>query len=268
MGWRDLRNRWDFALRSRLRWHRRGARLVAEPKLDLFAHLPADRRDACEATELRLRQTYHLDDLAARTDRANYRENLYYLDLLERAFTAADVELPDPLAAADIGVSHWFYVQALWSLLSHWRADQPRRVELTGWEVDAWVLHSDLRARYDHALAHLAARPGVRFVPGAFTRAPERFGCVTLLFPFVFPRDHERWRLPRPLFDPERLLTDAWESLATGGTLVVVNQGAAEAEAQRELLGRVGIEPRAWFVHESSLYQYRISRNVGVARRP
>ena len=267
MGWLSLRNRLDYGLRCRLRLRRRGVRLRHERKDDLFGHLSAGDRPAAEALAARLRADYRLDDLYTHSDRRGYRENLYYAHLVETALAAAGRVLPDPLRAADVGVAHWFYVRALHAVLSWWGASCGRSVDLTGWEVDAWRLHADLHARIDHAEAQLAGLPGTRYVPAAFTAQPGACDWVSLFFPFVFPRDHLRWGLPTPLFAAEDLLAAAWASVAPGGLLVVVNQGAAEAAAQARLFARVGVAPRASFTYESALFQYKLDRRVWVAVR-
>jgi hypothetical protein len=270
MGLGDLRNRLDYAARQRLRLRPRGRKPVrrrAEAKDGLYDHLPPAERDRAEARAAELLAGYRLHALHGSSDRRNYRENLYYLDLLERCLGASGADLPAAVRAVDIGVSHWFYVQALYAALRWWRCPSGRQVALTGHEVDAWRLHVDLRPRHDHALAHIGEMPEVRYVPEGFTAQPGSFDWVSLLFPFVFPRDHVRWGLPRRLFSPDALLAAAWASVAPGGLMVIVNQGEAEHAAQRAMLEAANIAPAAAFQHESPLYQYRLSRWILIARR-
>jgi SAM-dependent methyltransferase len=262
MSLRAWRNRWDYALRQALRLGRGGARLRSEPKDDLYA----DRPDVA-ARAAQLRRDYDLEDLWRRADRRNWCENLYYLELLERALAAAEIDLPARVEAADIGVSHWFYVQALAALLRRWRAPDGRQVQLTGYEIDAWRLHLDLRTRFAHAQAHLAGLPDATYVPAAFEPRPGAFDWVSLLFPFVFVDDHLGWGLPTRLFDPAALLAAAWDSLKPGGVLVIINQGEAEHAAQLKLLARAGIAPRAVISGESGLFDYQLPRFVVVALR-
>jgi hypothetical protein len=263
MGLFEWRDRWDYRLRQALRLRRRTPVVYRpEPKDGLYADPP---ELAARAEELR--RVYRLDDLFARTGRDNWAENLYYLDWLERCLETADVTLPARVAAVDIGVAHWCYVSALHALLCRHRCPEGRAVTLTGFEIDAWRLHLDLHARHDHALAHMAGLPGVRYVPEGFSAQPAAFDWVSLLFPFVFTADHRRWRLPSRLFEPRRLLDDAWRSVAPGGVLVILNQGDAEHDAQGELLAAAGIPARDVPAGESGLFQYSVSRRGWVAQR-
>ena len=138
---------------------------------------------------------------------------------------------------------------------------------LTGFEADAYRVYWNFYSRYDYALAHMRDLPDVRFLPQKFERQPGAFHFVTILFPFVFVRDHLNWGLPRGMFAPEQLLANAWASLAPGGLLVIVNQGEAEHDAQREMLMAAGLKPVAAFCHESLLFRYDLLRYVLVACR-
>ncbi len=261
-----LRNAVDYPLRQLFRWRRRGLRFRNEPKDHLFDHLPPAQQLAAETIEARLRRTYHLAALREDSTRQNYRINLFYLELLERACDEAGVSLPDPVRAVDIGPSHWFYVQGLYALLRHYQSPADRAVDLTAYEADAWRVYRDLRSRLDHAVAHRRDLPA-RYLPEAFVPQPGGWDVVLLLFPFVFRRDHLRWGLPRRLFDPRRLLESAWASVAPGGALWIVNQGEAEHQAQRASLEALGIPVAAALAHESLLYHHDLVRHALVARR-
>jgi SAM-dependent methyltransferase len=255
----DLRNRLDFSLRRRIHWRRGGQNPAPHPLVDPFANLPSDDRAAAEANARRLLADYDLSQLtnAASED---FRENLFYLELLERLFEQSGVMLPDPLAAADIGPSHWFYVQAEAALLKGWRAPHGRQFHLTGYEIDPYRVYADLRSRMDHAEAHMRDLPDVRYLPQAFSRSPGGFDVVLMLFPFIFMEDHLEWGLPGNLFQPDALLKDAWDSLRPGGLLGVVNQGQAEHDAERRSMARLGIRPMAAFRHDSLFFHYDLPR--------
>jgi SAM-dependent methyltransferase len=270
-----LRNALDYPLRQFFRWRRAGLRLRNEPKDNLFTHLPPDQRASAQATADRLQARYSLDYLRAHSTARNFRENLFYLELLERALDSTDltgrVKLRfaqdlSGLRAADIGPSHWFYVHALYGLWQWWGGAQ-REVTLTAYEGDAFRVYHDLHSRWDHAQAHKQGLPEdrVRYEPHAFTRQPATFDAVTMLFPFVFIKDHLEWGLPRGAFDPAQLLAEAWSSLKPGGVLILVNQGEAEHAAQRQMLEQQSIPVSAAFRHDSLLFQYDPPRFVLVA---
>lgn len=262
-----LRNALDYPLRQFFRWRRPGLSFRNELKDNLFAHLPAAQRAEAQAVADRLQARYPLDYLKTHSTARNFRENLFYLELLERALNAAKdrTQLParSALNVADIGPSHWFYVHALYTLWQRWDCRRaPRDVTLTAFESDAFRVYVDLYSRWDYAQAHRRGLPEdrVRYEPRAFTRQPAMFDAVTLLFPFVFLKDHLEWGLPRSAFDPAQLLADAWASLKPGGVLISVNQGEAEHAAQRALLARQNIPVNVAFRHDSLLFQYDLPR--------
>ncbi len=263
-----LRNALDYPLRQFFRWRRAGLSFRNEPKDNLFAHLPAAQRAEAQAAADRLLARYPLDDLQAHSTRCNFRENLFYLELLERALNAsqnlAGLQGRSALNVADIGPSHWFYVHALYALWRCWGrgAEPPRDVTLITFESDAFRVYVDFYSRWDYAHAHRRGLPEerVRYEPRAFTRQPAMFDAVTMLFPFVFLKDHLAWGLPRGAFNPAQLLADAWASLKPGGVLILVNQGEAEHTAQREMMTQQNIPVSAAFRHDSLLFEYDLPR--------
>jgi len=262
-----IRNQLDYPLRQLVRWRRPGLHLRNEPKDNLFGDLSPDERLIAEAGARRLLVAYRLHTLYTASTRRNYRENLFYLEMLERALREAIVDLPPAVYAADVGCSHWFYVKALYGLLSWWSTDQPRTVYLDGFEVDAFRVYADLHSRYDHAQSHLGSLPGVRYITTPFTTQPGKYDLVTMLFPFVFRRDALEWGLPHYLFRPRELLAEVWHSVRPGGTLIVVNQGEAEHREQQALMAEAGIKLTGAFRHDSLFVHYTIPRFVLVARR-
>lgn len=263
----DARNRLDYPLRQLFRWRRAGFRIQPTVQADPFAALPEQDRPPARALADRLVNTYHLQDFAAQTTPINYRENLFYLHLLESALNASQINLPESIRAADIGASHWFYVQALAALLRWWQTPNPRRIDLQGFEIDAYRVYADLHSRFDHALGHMRGLAGVTYIPRGFSEQPAGFHLIFMLFPFIFPDDHLKWGLPGNLFQPRRLLQAAWQSLLPGGALIMVNQGEQEHRAQRALLEAAGIPIQAAFRHDPLLFRYSLDRYVLTARR-
>lgn len=263
----SFRNILDYPLRQLFHWRRHGLRFINEPKENLFCHLAEPDRSQTQTIATRLLKEYHLEGLISSSSRDNYRENLYYLSMLESAFNAIIPQFPDCLVAADIGSSHWFYVQALFSALKWWQAPCGRKIILTGFEGDAYRVYSDFHSRYDHALAHIGGLADVAYKPIAFITQPATFDIITLFFPFIFLPDHLEWGLPSSLFDPLSLLKDAWLSLKPDGLLFITNQGETEQQKQLELLNQAHIPVTASFPFESMLYQYDIPRFITIARR-
>jgi hypothetical protein len=264
----NLRNGADYPLRQFFRWRRGDVHWKNEPKDDLFADLPAAERQLAEQMALNLCQTYHLDPFYHHSRARIYRENIYYLALLQEALRRAEVRLGDAITCADVGPSDWFYVQALSALLRWYDSAQGRKVTLLGFERDAFRVYADFHSRYDHALTYLKGLEGVTYIPKAFEAQPHRYDLIFLLFPFVFLADHLRWGLPKRLFQPHALLTAVWESLKTNGGLVIANQGLDEHEEQQRLLNEAAIPIRAAFRFDSPLYHYAMDRYVLVAIHP
>lgn len=263
----DLRNRADYSLRQRIGWRRSGLRFKNQPKDGLFQRLPPPLRQKYENRATALEKTYLLTGLRENSSADNYLENLYYLDMLEKALEASGKALPGELSAADIGCSSWFYVRALAALLRRWESPAGRIITLEGFEADPYRVYADFHSRMDHAAAHLQGLEGAVYHPGPFTRQPERYHLITMLFPFVFIDDALRWGLPAALHRPEDLLAVASASLKPGGLLIVINQGAEEHARQRQMLEQAFLPVVAAYRHEPLFYSYETDRYVLVSAR-
>jgi hypothetical protein len=262
-----LRNAVDYPLRRFFRWRRGGFALDRQAKNDSFVHFPPEKRRLAEDTARVIGRNYHLDEFSRDSSAVNYQENLYYLQLLEEALNLSGASLPADIAAADIGPSHWFYVQALYALLRWWKFPSGRSVSLAGYEIDAYRVYTDFYSRFDHALAHMRGLPGVTYIPEGFTLQEGRFHLITMLFPFVFEQDHLYWGLPSSAFRPDHLLEHVWQSLHPGGVLIIVNQGEEEHQAQKQRLQNFQIPIIAAYRHDPLLFSYSIDRYVCVCRR-
>jgi len=140
-------------------------------------------------------------------------------------------------------------------------------VRLYGYEADAYRVYADFHSRYDHAIAHINDLSEVVFIPKPFQRQASTYDVITLLFPFVFLRDHLEWGLPRGNFDTVHLLEDVWNSVKPGGLLVMVNQGAEECKVLHELCEGSQVAVQSTWKHASVLYEYELERFVSTAVR-
>ncbi len=256
-----LRNAIDFPLRQLFRWRRKGLVLAQEDRKDLFALIPPSEKTTAERLAARLIREYHLENSLEPGSNRKYLENLYYLELLEKALRMAQVEFCDSVHAADIGVADWFYVQSLAACLRYF-GGKKRQIHLDGFEVDAYRVYSDFFSRMDYARAYMGDTPDVFFYPDHFTAVPCQYDLVTQFFPFVFMKDHLKWGLPAPMFDPGELLNLVIPSLKAGGVLVIVNQGEDEHSTQMKLLETHCLQPVHVFRHESVLFSYYLPRYV------
>ncbi len=237
-------------------WSRGGLQLDREPKERAFS-TPAAR-----TLEKRLLEVYDLEDIRRRGSAENYRINLYYLDLLEKAFDQLDYPLPQRLHVADIGCSTWFYVRGLMAFLLNYRCQAAREVQLYGYEVDAFRPYFNFYSRLDYARAYSAELKNARFIPEAFKPQALPFDMITQFFPFIFIEDHLEWGLPGQLFSPVELLQRAWANLKQGGLLLIVNQGEQEHIRQKEMLSALGAEADLAFCMQSPLCHYKIDHYV------
>ncbi len=261
----DLRNRVDFTLRQCIGWRRPGLKFKNQSKDGLFLQLSEALRQKTETRAAALEKKYDLEDLRENSTADNYLENLYYLDMLEKALDASGRQLPGEVLAADIGCSSWFYVRALAALLRRWGCPTERNMNLEGYEADPYRVYADFHSRMDHAAAHSQGLQGVVYRPRPFTRQPERYDLIIMLFPFVFIDDALRWGLPAGLFHPEALLAGAVASLKPGGLLVVFNQGEKEHARQRQMLEQACLTLRASYRHDPLFFSYKIDRYVLVS---
>ncbi len=189
-------NEIDYRLRQFFRWRRQGLQKSGDLTTDIFAHLHGLEKDKAVKVASRLVETYHLQPLRSNTTPGNFRENLFYLSMLEQSFDHFGMSFPDPLRVVDVGVSHWFYVQALSAFLRYYHSQNPRTINLDGYELDPFRVYSDLHSRYDHALVNINDFPGVSYHPEGFKPTDKIFDIAFQFFPFIFIKDHREWGIP------------------------------------------------------------------------
>jgi hypothetical protein len=259
--YRVLRNMVDYSLRKRLKV-RKPVRDVKpaglEHALDILQE--EDQREA-----QRMISSYGLEALVARGTRRDILENLFYLDMIVTGLAGANVQLPvGKLTALDVGVGHWFYVNALYAALRQWRATSPRQVELLGFETDPNRVYEDGHSRTDWADWYLRGVPEAVYIPEDARRFSTQCSVAFMLFPFVFATDADKWGLPRSVFQPVELLQHVWKGLRTGGALVVANQGRDEADEQKRLFAKAGVPPTWGTRFASPFFRYKEPRFVYV----
>lgn len=156
-------------------------------------------------------------------------DNHAYLDLLERAFAALGVAVPQGGRVQDAGSAGFRYAAALDAFF------QP--AALTGIEVEGHRLLRDGRSRIDHARGYVAPFPHARFVVADYAVFDEPADVITMFYPFVTVAPLLAWRLPLKVFAPEAWFARAARNLIPGGLLVVVSHGDDEAGIAKRLCG-------------------------------
>jgi len=263
----NLRNQVDYPLRQFFQFRRRIVPLKHKRVLCDYSHLSDLERNKALQIEDRLATKYHLEDFKRDSKPGNYYENIFYLHMLEETFTRLDMILPQKILSADIGTSHWFYIQALQAFYTWFMTEQPRQVHLEGYEVDAYRIYADFHSRFDHALSHIGSLPNIQFIPSRFKEHGGVYDVITLFFPFVFNKDSIEWGLPQRLHQPEELLRSAWNSLKPGGVLMIVNQGEDEHHAQLSMLEKESIPVKIFFRMDPLLFQYDLCRFIMAATK-
>lgn len=235
-------NSMAFALRRQLSWSRGVPALRQEDKDGLFAAAAPELAAALERREADLDTRYDLGALRSCSTRADYRENLYLLDALERVCAGLEWSPGRPLRVLDVGARNWNYVFGLHRFFSHHGSRDPRPVELLGLEIDGHGIYQDLHSRADHAQAYVRqlGQPEVRYEVMDFldyrndpSSGGPGFDAICLLFPFLTRYALLSWGLPLSCFEPRRLLAHAVALLRPGGRLIVFNQ----TDRERDLLG-------------------------------
>lgn len=243
--YRALVNAIAFPLRRRIAYSRAGlAPAPADPEPVIAAHPRQERMRA-------LVQTYrprldHLDERAI-------LEVLDKLHLLDRAAEAVRWSPAGSIAALDVGARDFRYAAALHAF---WSRFAPVSA-LTGIELDPFQVLQGGHSRGDHGRWHAAQLPGTSFVAGDVRDLEGSFDAISMLLPFVHPLPLVAWGLPIGELRPEEIHAHVWNSLKTGGILILTNQEELEAELGGEVLARVGITPAARFAIDDPLLPQR-----------
>ncbi|MSP26781.1 MAG: hypothetical protein EXR75_16890, partial [Myxococcales bacterium] len=223
--WRSPLNAVRFALRRTLRFRRGTPTLVDETKEALFDYLTGAERTDAETRERELCRRYQLEALRGRSTRIDYRENLYVLDALEQLMgehpLGASTAAAQSLRVVDVGSKNFSYAFALERFMSRHASTPPRVVQLTGVELDGFVVYRDFYSRADYAGAYLAQLPdgAARYEVADFCEFPGVFDVVTMFFPFVTESALLSWGLPLGSFAPENILRHAL-AVAPSGLLL------------------------------------------------
>jgi hypothetical protein len=131
-------------------------------------------------------------------------------------------------------------------------------------ELDAHRRYWTLRTRRAHGEAMAAAFPGCAFHAADVRTRTGSYARITWFLPFVLEAPHRAWGLPAASFAPAEVVAHVLGLLAPGGTMLVVNQGEAEAQAQKALFatcqGRASVQVAALGRVESELSPFRKPR--------
>lgn len=236
VAWRLVFRVWDLANRGA--FGRRRRRFRPRPSLvvtteSLEGLYPAGSE--AEREERRLRDAYGLE---WPDERANFRENLHVVSLLEAALAEHASELPAELTVLDVGAKDWHYLAGLRRFLQRVGFPAGRSLSVTGVELDPYFRYDDGYTRYDYAQHYMHGCPECRYVSGDVRAHAGAYDLALVLFPFWREREVLEWGLPSEYFDLDGLLTHV-RGLVKPGGLLLVTAFCSEAPWAEQALGRL-----------------------------
>jgi SAM-dependent methyltransferase len=204
-----------------------------------------------------LERHYDLNRWGQVCNRAEWQENLYILDLLDRLLGRHEGMISPCL---DIGCKNGVYFPALATYSG------------SGWdgiELDAFRRYLNLASRRDHG--RFMARPfDCHYIAGSLLELnpAQPYRLITWFLPFVAEGPLSAWGLPRCFYQPVALLARAWQLLAPDGTLLIINQGEWESQVQRRLFTACAVEVEFLGQTESEFSPFKQPRYAWRIHKP
>ncbi|MEI7474879.1 MAG: hypothetical protein WCK67_08880 [bacterium] len=228
----NLKNKFDYYLRQKLKFKRGFFPLENEVKNDLFKVCPKENK--AQEEEQRIYERYKLDNLKNNCTIRNYLENLYIIELLESVFNLKETD--KNISILDIGSKNWFYAQGEYQFFKHNYIK--KEIKLTGVEIDAYRVYSSLFSRFDSAIKNIDGLENVEYIADNLLNINKKYDYITWFFPFVIKEPLLHWGLPMTLFKPQELLLHAYSLLNKNGQMLIMNQGEKEYQIQKNLLSK------------------------------
>lgn len=253
----NLKNNIDFFLRQRLSFSRKNYFEQNEDKEGLFEGDVAER-------EKFLLEKYDLEALKSNSTRQNYRENLYLLDILDK-YLASNLSATQPLSSSailDIGCKNWSYAKAEYAFFKKYC----QNLQLDGIELDANRLYSNFFSRKEAAKFYTKGM-NTNYIEGDFLKHSGEYDFIIWILPFVVENPLIKWGLPLKYFQPEEMLKKAYDLLKEGGSMLILNQGEAEHEAQIKLCEELKIKYTTFGEVKSDFMNYNIERHLTLIKK-
>jgi len=180
-----------------------------------------------------------------------HRVNGYTFDILSKSLRP---EYKNHLRVLDIGSKNWEYVRGEYKFFKQYCEE----LSLDGVEIDAYRLYSNFYSRYEYAKFYIKDLAGANYYPDDLLNIQGEYDYIIWFLPFVTKYPLKRWGLPESLFMPEKLLEHAMELLKK--EMLIVNQGEAEAEIQKNMLDAFGVKYREVGILKSEVLEYKNQR--------
>lgn len=267
----NLKNNIDFFLRQRLTFSRKNYSERNESKEGLFDGKVAER-------EKFLLENYDLQILKSNSTRQNYLENLYLIDILDKYLAlncpppeflelvprfeiqtspSRGEELHKKCKILDIGCKNWSYAKGEYAFFKkHYE-----NLQLDGIELDANRLYSNFFSRKEVAKFYTKGL-NANYIEGDFLKYNKEYDFIIWILPFVVESPLIKWGLPLRYFQPEEMLKKAYDTLKTGGSMLIFNQGQVEHEAQIELCEKLNISYTTFGEVKNDFMNYNIERQL------
>lgn len=214
---------------------------------ELFAMLAPELQEAAHALEAQFCEKYALQDWKQYLPDLAYRRNLYMLEILEETLPA---HLPfwqqKTLRILDAGAGDWCYAPAIYQFFRQAYTLAPRKVYLTGVELDPYRIDEEGYSRVDYALSFIdpIASQCRYLIQDVGEYQPELPYHVILQFlPLVLEKAHLIWGLPLRFYHPQETLHHLWQLLGPGGAFLVANEISPEYEYQLQIWQNEKIQP-------------------------
>ena len=183
----------------------------------------------------------------------NVKENLYTKDVLERYFKKSE---KTNIKALDIGSKNWFYARGEYEFFSNFA----KEFSLDGVELDAYMLYSNFYNRFEVAKYYTKNLKNAKYIAGNLLDIHKKYDYIIWFLPFMLYEPHKMWGLPKKYFYPEKLLAHAYNLLCEQGQMLIVNQGETEAQKQKEMFDKLGVEYVDLGEVKSEYFQYKHKR--------
>jgi SAM-dependent methyltransferase len=197
------------------------------------------------------------------TEGAAWRRLLFPIEFFETYLNLS--EAGNILQILDIGSKNWFYAEGEYSFFKYNSFE--KEIYLTGIELDAYRLYTDLYSRYDYAAYYIRNLNNTNYIAEDFLCHQDNYDYITWFFPFVTTDPLINWGLPLKFFKPQDMLEHAYSLLKPNGTLIIVNQGKEECIEQENLLVKLSIpySPKGCF--KSVFLDFSFERYITIVQK-
>ena len=183
----------------------------------------------------------------------NLLENKYTTDILNK-YLSKNESLQ--IRILDIGSKNWFYAKGEYEYFKSFS----KNFSIDGVEIDAYRLYTNLYSRFEVAKYYTKDLENTHYIADNLLNIHNKYDYIIWILPFVTPEPLKYWGLPKRYYCPDKLLKHAYDLLNTNGQMLIINQGAQEAQKQKDLLNSLRINHTELGEVKSSYFEYAQKR--------